>query len=330
MGLTLIISLILCLIVFWPAPTYYNGPKSDHFNGKTFSNQERKDRNLFQLIKWLWTRHPEKWPQWVDITTSIPPERSQELRITFINHASFLIQWNNLNILTDPIYSERASPFSSYGPKRVHEPGIKFEDLPPIDYVLISHNHYDHLDLPTLKKLVEKDHPRFITGLGNDRYLEKEGIQNVIALDWWETSHGFTFVPAEHFSARWYNDRNRTLWGGFLIHHKNEYLYFAGDTGFGPQFSQIQSRYGSPFVSFLPIGAYEPRWFMEVAHMDPIDAMEAHRLLGSKNSIGMHFGTFRLADESREAPLEMLKNERTTERFFTLDPGESVVIHEQD
>ncbi|MFN4174908.1 MAG: MBL fold metallo-hydrolase, partial [Parachlamydiaceae bacterium] len=229
---------------------------------------------------------------------------------------------------TDPIYSKWASPFPFIGPKRHHDPGIAFDNLPPIDYVLISHNHYDHMDLPTLKALQDKFNPIFVTGLGNDEYLKGEGIDSVIALDWWENYRGFTFVPAEHFSARWWFDRNRTLWGGFLIHHAGEYIYFAGDTAFGSHFNAISSKYGTPKVSFLPIGAYEPRWFMQTNHLDPIEALEAHRLLGSKTSIGMHFLTFQMADESRDAPLELLSRERTTERFITLEPGQSIDVHE--
>lgn len=328
MGIFLFVALILSILIFWPSPVYYEGPKSDHFNGKTFFNAEHRVLNFSQVFEWMLTRKPEPWPDYVEIKQSIPPKHSDILRITFINHSTFLIQWAGINILTDPMYSERASPFSFIGPKRHHDPGIAFENLPPIDYVLISHNHYDHMDLATLKALEEKFHPVFLTGLGNDAYLKGRGIDPVIGLDWWEDYRGFTYVPSEHFSSRWWKDRNRMLWGGFLIHHGGEYLYFAGDTAFGSHFNTISSKYGPPKVSFLPIGAYEPRWFMETNHMDPIDALEAHRLLGSKTSIGMHFGTFQMADESREGPQQILQRERTTERFFTIEPGQSVDLHD--
>ncbi len=327
----IILAILFTAFIFWlPTITYYKGPKSDHFDGKYFHNLEKRERTFWEIYTWWRTSNPVPWPDKVEITPSIPPERSDYLRITYVNHSTFLIQWNQVNILTDPIWSERASPFSFIGPKRHHEPGVPFDKLPPIDFILLSHNHYDHMDLETLRKLEEKYNPTILTGLGNDNYLKKNGVHNVIALDWWESNFGFTFVPAEHFSARWPWDRDKTLWGGFVIRHGDETLYFAGDTAYGQFLSEIRRRYGSPKVAFLPIGAYEPRWFMQYAHMNPEEAIEAQLDLGAETAIGMHWGTFQLSDEAREEPLLRLKQARTNERFIVLDPGESINIHEID
>lgn len=325
----ILLIIILTALLFWlPTVSYYDGPKSDHFDGKNFHNYENKDRSFSEVFDWWKTRKPAAWPEKVDVHPADVPLRSDLLLITYVNHSTFLIQWGNVNILTDPIWSERASPFSFIGPKRHHVPGIDFDKLPPIDFVLVSHNHYDHMDLDTLKRLDDKFHPTFITGLGNDTYLKKNGIANVIGLDWWESNFGITYVPAEHFSARWPWDRNKMLWGGFIIQHEGETLYFAGDTAYGKFFQEIHKRFGSPKVAFLPIGAYEPRWFMKPAHMNPEEALNAQLDLGAKTAIAMHWGTFQLADEARDQPVIDLRQARTNERFLVLEPGQSINVLE--
>lgn len=306
---------------------------------KRFSNLGGSDRSIGDLLRWLSTRKPIPWPKSVPIgpTAQPPTSVSQgKVLVTFVNHSTVLLQTDEVNILFDPIWSKRAGPFSRSGPRRVHPPGILFKDLPPIHIVLISHNHYDHLDLPTLRRLKQKHHPRFISGLGNKPYLEKHRISPTFELDWWKTIKDpsglkFTFVPARHFSARWLWDRNKTLWGGFVVHTSKGLIFFAGDTGYGDHFKMIKERLGAPILAFLPIGAFEPRWFMAPAHMSPSDAVQAHMDLGAKQSMGIHFGTFHMADEGIDEPTKKLKHalseaHLSSKQFWTLKPGESKAI----
>ncbi|MCR9203278.1 MAG: MBL fold metallo-hydrolase [Halobacteriovoraceae bacterium] len=260
-------------------------------------------------MKWRLFSSREKWPEWVETQQGKPSlKRVTGFKVHYlpVNHACVLIQFGGKNILTDPIYSQRTSPVSWAGPKRVRKPGISFEDLPPIDMVVISHNHYDHLDLPTLKKLKEKFDPVFYIGLKNGELLKSEGITKIVEMNWWQTEKNdlmdITFVPAQHWSARGLFDRFETLWGGFYLKSKNAKVYFAGDTGYGNFFTLIKEKLGSPDLSFLPIGAYEPRWFMKNAHMNPTEAVKAHHDLESGHSIGIHFETFQLTNEAFETP----------------------------
>ena len=188
--------------------------------------------------------------------------------------------------------------------------------MPPIDLILISHNHYDHLDIDTLQRLYNKHHPKVLTGLGNSSLLLLKGIGGVCELDWWEKETLFkgtskecsiTFTPPQHFSARTLFDRNRTLWGGFVIERKKDFLYFAGDTAYCNVFKEIRERFGSARVAFLPIGAYKPRWFMEVVHMCPEESLKAHIELRALKSVAMHFGCFHLSDEGIDEPTNLLK-----------------------
>lgn len=265
-------------------------------------------------MKWRWARiwSASSWPEQVDNPQLKPSQQrvATGLKISIINHATALIQMNGMNILADPIYADRTSPISFMGPKRVVKPGIKFEDLPPIDLVMISHNHYDHLDIPTLKNLESRDNPKFLVGLGNGRLLAGEGIHNFQEMDWWEElqfkSLKITFVPAQHWSARGLFDRNETLWGGYFV-KGDKSVYFAGDTGYGKFFKLIRGKLGAPQVALLPIGAYEPRWFMRAQHLNPEDAVIAYRDLEAENAIGIHFGTFaNLTDEPIDQPAKDL------------------------
>jgi len=314
----------------------YRGSKSDHFDGKRFYHQDyMEQRSFFDFLKWVTNRKPGKWEKWVDSEFGPkPPLRvgGEELRVTFINHSTFLLQTEGINILTDPIWSERTSPVSFTGPKRVRIPGIRFEDLPPIDVVVVSHNHYDHLDLPTLKRLSSQHNPSIYVGLGNKRLLEKSGITRVREVDWWqETSLSdslrLTCVPAQHFSGRSLFDRNKTLWAGFVFEGQAGPVYFAGDTGLGPHFKQIANRFGKMRLALLPIGAFLPRWFMSPTHLSPGDALEAHFILDAQTSIAMHFGTFQLGDDGRTEAVDLLTNiiaETNMEetQFLILDSGE--------
>jgi L-ascorbate metabolism protein UlaG (beta-lactamase superfamily) len=250
-----------------------------------------------------------------------------KIRASFINHATVLLQTQGLNFLTDPIWSDRASPVSFAGPKRVHPPGVAFKDLPKIDYVLISHNHYDHLDLETLKRLQKAFKPIFLVGLKVSNNLRSSlPDAKIIELDWgqfYEISKDkkIHFLPAQHWSARWPWDRNQTLWGAFAIETSGGNIYFAGDTGYGKHFKDAQKQFGKFKLALLPIGAYEPRNFMKYQHMNPEDAAQAARDLRAENSLGIHFGCFALATEGYGAPEQELAG-LDAPHFQAINPGE--------
>lgn len=314
----------------------YKGPKSDHFDGKHFHNQlPTRNPSFRDIIKWARNRELGPWSGYIESPPGPPPPkrlRKGALRVTFVNHATVLIQMDNLNILTDPIWSERSSPVEWAGPKRMHPPGIRFEDLPPIDYVLISHNHYDQLNIKTLKHLYKKFKPHFFTGLGNSKLLNKKGILKTEDLDWWQRVKlsddiRLTGVPAQHFSSRGFFDHNKTLWMGFIIEGTVGAVYFAGDTGYGPHFKQIRERFGPIHFAMLPIGAYKPRWLMSPVHISPEEAVQAHRELEASISMGIHFGTFIIADDGQKEPVEELYKalDETAiphSQFWVLDFGE--------
>jgi len=297
------------------APTY-NGPASDHFDGKQFINPTGiKAKGLPEVFKWMRERKRGKWEEKRDILPGPRPLPRYDggVRITFINHSTFLIQVDAVNIITDPVWSERVSPFSFAGPKRMRPPGIIFHDLPKIDLVLLSHNHYDHLDIATIKRIHDKYNPQYIVPLGVAAYLKKHRIDSVKELDWWQTTAfgtGFTIeaVPAQHFSGRGTFDRDKTLWCGYAIHGAHGNVYFAGDTGYNPStFKEIGAR-TKPTIAILPIGAFKPEWFMSPIHCSPGEAVEIFKDLGSPQSIASHFGTFPLADDSWEDPIDQLRD----------------------
>ncbi|MHB8417003.1 MAG: MBL fold metallo-hydrolase [Myxococcales bacterium] len=311
----------------------YRGPASDHFDGEHFHNETPSAQPSNGFLKWALHRHPGPWRDWTEAPPGPPPPRRVEgagLRVTFINHSTALIQTAGLNILTDPIWSLRCSPVPWAGPKRVRPPGLRFEDLPPIDVVLVSHNHYDHLDLPTLRRLQESFHPRFVTGLGNGAVLGHADIPNPTELDWWRSIDlapgvRLTAVPAQHFSNRGLLDRNDTLWEGFVLEGPAGNAYFAGDTGYGPHFAEIRRRLGPIRLALLPIGAYRPEWFMAPVHLSPVQAAQAQRDLGAATAVAIHFGTFRLADDGELEAVEALHRALEAEpgqRFWVLGFGE--------
>ncbi|MBV9493444.1 MAG: MBL fold metallo-hydrolase [Acidobacteria bacterium] len=290
----------------------YRGAESDHFDGTRFHNQDPARKIEGSVLKWQMTREPGVWREWVDAAPGPkPPGRVDggRVRVTFVNHATMLIQMDGINILTDPIWSQRCSPLPFLGPKRHRPPGILFQDLPPIDAVLISHNHYDHLDLPTLRALRA---PRILTPLGNSALMTRHGVEHGEDLDWWQTAQigervHVTVVPAQHFCARALSDRDATLWGGFVISGPSGNVYFAGDTGWGGHFAQIANRFPNIRVALLPIGAYLPRGFMRPAHVDPAETVEAAKLLRAQTSIPMHYGTFALGDDGETQPVDDLR-----------------------
>jgi L-ascorbate metabolism protein UlaG (beta-lactamase superfamily) len=270
--------------------------------------------SFFDVIRWKLFESAAAWPKYVE-NEAIPQLPKQvadgELFVTLINHATELIQLANLTILTDPIFSKRASPISWLGPKRVRAPALGIEQLPKIDVILISHNHYDHLDIPSLQAIERKNHPLYLIPLGNRNILEKCGIKNIVELDWWDEyqvneKRRIVMAPAKHWSGRGLFDRREALWGSYIILSSDLTVFFAGDTGYGAHFKEIRSRYGKIDVSLLPIGAYEPRWFMKENHMDPQEAVQAYLDLESTVGLGMHYDTFHLANESIDAPVKML------------------------
>ena len=273
------------------------------------------------------------WPASIEVRPKVPPALNDSAAvITFIGHATFLIQTAAGNILTDPIYSERASPLPWLGPRRVRRPGVRFDDLPVISTILLSHNHYDHCDLPTLRRLRRRFDPIVVTPVGNGRLVRSAGIRRVEELDWWQettTAGGITLTPARHFSARTPFDRNRALWGGFAFRAAGLRIYFAGDTAYGPLFEEIRQRLGPIDLALLPIGAYEPRWFMQAIHMNPEEAVQAHLDLQAAQSLAMHFGTFQLTTEGIDEPAWRLGEafairQVPASRFRMLDFGESM------
>lgn len=312
--------------------------KSDHFNGKKFFDPEGDNlKSFWAVLKWKITADAADWPEHVP-NKNYPVgviSTNEKVIATFINHATYLLQFHGLNVLTDPVYSERVSPFSFAGPKRAREAGIPFDFLPAIDVVTVSHNHYDHLDLETLKLLDKKFHPLFIVPLGDDKLLKEAGIQNVKAVDWWEAVKVkdviITFAPSKHWSARGLGDKNESLWGSYMIESPDTKIYHAGDTGYGKHFSEISKRLGVPDLALLPIGAYKPRWFMKHHHMNPEDAVQAHFDLGAKKSAAMHFGTFQLTDEGIDDPVKELdeakKAKNMSTEFIVLDQGQALTIN---
>ena len=308
---------------------------SDHWNGQKFFNPNQRDEpGIRETIKLLTGLRYKKWPDSVEnnpVLNLNSPLSAHQVAITFVNHATLLIQLQGLNILTDPIWSNRASPFTWSGPKRVRKPGIDFDALPKIDFVVISHNHYDHMDLETLKRLDERFSPRMLAPLGDKATLSSAGITKIDEMDWWDSTSinsetSIVFTPTRHFSSRGPFDRNKTLWGSYLIQASGHSIYFAGDSAYSIHFKEIRDRFGPTDIALLPIGAYEPRWFMKFFHMNPPEAVQAHLDLESKLSIGIHFGTFQLTEEEIDAPVRDLASalaqaNLNRQSFVTLPEG---------
>ena len=316
-------------------------PASDHFNGKTFFNPGgRADRSLLDVLRWQLTSRRARWPDWVDIVPQPPPpapSRHGGMAATWINQATFLLQTESHTLLTDPIFSERCSPVSWAGPRRVHAPGVAFAALPKIDTVLLSHDHYDHCDLPSLQRLARAHQPQFVAPLGHRALLAEAGATRIVELDWWQ-SHPLapdltvTLTPARHWSRRGPGGTNRRLWGGYYLHAAARRVWFVGDSGYDETlFREIGRRCGAPDLALIPIGAYDPRWFMSAAHMNPAEAVRAHRDSSAHRSLAMHWGSFQLTDEGRDAPLRALELARAAAglsagEFHAPAPGESVII----
>jgi L-ascorbate metabolism protein UlaG (beta-lactamase superfamily) len=311
-----------------------------NYDGKRFYNLDvtYSTGKLRKFIKWQFSKKKTTWPKWQHITPANNiAERIQgdELVVTFINHATVLIQTQGLNIITDPVYSKRVSPIKFLGPKRIKAPGIKFEDLPHIDIILLSHDHYDHLDLDTIKQLNKKFAPKIFAGLKINDILKKAKLNlDCHELGWWEKSEltngiKIHFLPAKHWSGRHgFYGVNSTLWGSFVIEAAAGNIYFAGDTGYASHFRLIKDHFKSFRLALLPIGAYEPRWFMQDFHTNPNEAVVAHKELNAKYSMAIHYGTFKLSDEDYLQPAAdlrqaLLQHKVDFANFRLIDEGQS-------
>ena len=315
--------------------------KNNNFDGERYFHPwPELAKNLLTVLKWQWTSKKKPWPK--QIQNKSAPEfaknlKAQDIEITFINHATVYFRHAGLSFITDPHWGLRASPITFAGPKRVRAAGAKIEGLPALDYVLVSHNHYDHLDIPSLKKLNSIYNPKFLIPKGDAKLMTEAGILNFIELDWWDevdlpNDCKIIFVPVKHWSARNLSDRNKSLWGGFIIQSPDKNIFFAGDTGYCDIFKTLSDKYGFFDVALLPIGAYEPRWFMKDAHMNPQEAVQAHQDLKSKFSMAIHFGLWQLTDEAMEQPaidleLSLKQSQIPAEKFFIPDVGQTVLIN---
>ena len=319
------------------ANRYYQGPTSDHFDGERFFNPDHPptDRSLGDLLRWRFGGGRRHWPEALVTRQVVPAARVAGLTITMVGHATVLIQAAGRNLLVDPLWSDRASPVGWAGPRRVNAPGIAFDRLPPIDVVLVTHNHYDHLDVPTLRRLVARDRPRIVTPLGNDTILNAAlGNVAVDARDWGQSVElGDGLVvwvhPANHWSARGLGDRRMALWSGFVVTTPAGSVYVAGDTGYGTGaiFRTLKARHPALDVAVLPIGAYAPRWFMQAQHVDPAEAVQIMLDSGAAQALGVHWGTFPLTDEARTEPRDRLREELARRElpdaaFLALEPGD--------
>ncbi len=320
--------------------SYHQADIDVHHDGERYHVPDHNVVNCTSdFWKWQTSGEKRKWPDWIDNEPHpAPPPRvpDDNLSITWIGHATVLIQTGGINVVTDPFFSMRASPFGFAGPKRVRNPGIALKDLPPIDLILLSHNHYDHMDLPALRKLVAQHDAPIVTPHGNGRIINRWIRQaEVVERGWhepFEYSSGIvvTPTPALHWSKRTFKDRNRALWSAFMIEIGKRKVYFGADTGFGTgsHFTQINLRYGAPDLALLPIGAYEPRWFMKAQHINPDEAAQAHKLLGAKTSVAIHHATIQLTDEAIDAPARALQDAKARHgiadhEFRTVSVGET-------
>ncbi|KIZ44689.1 membrane protein [Rhodopseudomonas palustris] len=327
------------LSTFWISRmASYRGPVSDHFDGTRFFDPDgAPPKKLGDVLGWTLSRKPAKWPDRVAVQTDLPPPAvtGDKVRLSFVGHVSWLIQTAGLNILVDPVWSERASPLSFAGPKRVRAPGIAFEALPKIDVALVSHGHYDHLDLATLSRLAAAHAPRVITPLGNDLTMTShDKAIRAEAFDWHDRvvlgdGVAVTLVPTRHWSARGVFDRNKALWASFVLETPAGKIYIVCDSGYGEgkHFTRVGDTHGPLRLAILPIGAYEPRWFMEDQHMNPADAVKALADCGAEQALAHHHATFQLTDEAIDAPEQALHTALDAagiarEHFVALQPGQ--------
>ncbi|HEX4872411.1 MAG TPA: MBL fold metallo-hydrolase [Nevskiaceae bacterium] len=326
---------------FGPAPRDADGRFQNRYTTAT-------DKSRLELLRWMWdsarqglppapqTLTPVVTPELAFLQANARAGAAMQPAVTWIGHASFLLQMGGLNLVTDPVFSERASPVAFAGPRRQQAPGLSLAQLPRIDAVLISHNHYDHLDVATVRALAAQTggSPLFLVPLGLKDWLAAEGITHAVELDWWQSHRvggvRFTLTPVQHWSARGAFDRRATLWGGWAVLAPELHAYFAGDTGYSPDFldtrvffaaEQDAAQGGGFDLALIPVGAYEPRWFMREQHVNPEEAVQIHLDLGAKRSIGMHWGSFELTDEPLDQPPRDLAAARAARGVSEADFG---------
>lgn len=308
-------------------------------SGKSFyNNYPIMNHGVWSAVKWQWESLGEsikvvRFPLGENDPEYLRNNR-EDTTLTWIGHATFLFQYNGYNILTDPHMTKRTSPIDWLGPSRKTPPGLNIDQLPDIDLVMISHNHYDHMDRTTIHRICRQQDqdPHFLVPLGVKQWFLNSGIDSVTEMGWWDKSGVAEWtvhaVPTQHFSGRGLVDRNRTLWAGWVLKQDDFTLYFAGDTGYSPGFKEIGEMYGPMDLSLIPIGAYKPRWFMNPIHVDPEEAVRIHKDVKSRFSVGMHWGTFVLADEDMDEPPRLLKEitkkEGMENEFITLQHGQTL------
>jgi L-ascorbate metabolism protein UlaG (beta-lactamase superfamily) len=313
-----------------------------HHDGRRFRNPDAPaGRSLRDLLRWQLTSRRTPWPRSVETpgriagSNALPPVEPGRVAITFIHHATFLIRSHDTTLVTDPVWARRVGPWGLFGPRRVREPAIPFRELPPIHAALVSHNHYDHMDLAALGPLTRSG-ATVVTPLENGRYLGWRGIRPAVELDWWESCRlgaaELTLVPAQHWSNRALIARNAALWGGFVVRLEGRTIYFTGDTGYWQRlWDELRARFAPIDLALLPIGAYEPRWFMREMHMNPDDSARALLALQARRALGMHYGSWRLTDEGIDDPLNALAAARVrhaidAERFSAALPGVTTLL----
>ena len=320
--------LIFCLI-------YISTPVS--FAEERFSNSDgmKNEKSLSEVLKWSWSREEPK-KEFIKTNDSINLNslKDREHYGLWIGHSTFLLNNGDLTILTDPIFSNRASPLTFAGPKRLIKPVIKIKDLPKVDVITISHNHYDHLDINSLRKIQKKfPNVKILVPKGDLKLLKNYNLNNGDEFLWWEeitiNNTNFTFTPAQHWSARGLRDRNKSLWGSWFIKNGDRNIFHAGDTGYSKDFIEIRNRLGEVDFAMIPIGAYDPQWFMSYSHVNPEEALNIAKDLNAKKSIGMHWGTFILTDEPVLEPRDKLKKiaAETNIDFYTVKPGDIIEIY---
>ncbi len=320
--------LIFCLIYF---------STSTSFAEERFSNSDgmKNEKSLSEVLKWSWSREePKKEFIKTNENINLNSLKDREHYALWIGHSTFLINNGDLTILTDPIFSERASPLNFAGPKRLIKPVIKIKDLPEVDVITISHNHYDHLDVNSLRKIQKKfPNVKILVPQGDLKLLKNYNLNNGFEFLWWEEiifdNTKFIFTPAQHWSARGLRDRNKSLWGSWFINNEDKNIFHAGDTGYSEDFIEIRNRLGAVDFAMIPIGAYDPQWFMSYSHVNPEEALNIAKDLDAKKSIGMHWGTFILTDEPVLEPRERLNKitNQTNINFYTVTPGNIIEMY---
>ncbi len=320
-----VVALAVTIVPRFLDQIYYRGPAGEHFNGERFLNPDNDDDTQQMQpagggragFFWRYLTSSDgrpAWPTSVAVAPIAPPTRVEGSRmvVTWVGHASVLIQTQGLNILTDPVWADKAGPLGT-GPRRVAEPGIAFDTLPKIDLVLVSHNHYDHLDKATLQRLWQRDRPRIVTSLGNDSVIAQTGAVST-ALDWGQSvavkpGISVTVTRNHHWGSRWFTDRNRALWSSFVVRLPGGNVFFAGDTGMGDgKWPAEAAALGPIRLALIPIGAFRfvPGQMESGSHVGPVDAVEIYRRLGAAHAIPIHWGTFRLSFEGYDTPPRLL------------------------